>query len=127
MLSIELFLPDHYLPNIVIHFTNMASLTIFLIGGHGKVALSLTRQAVAAGNHVISQIRNQAHVEDLPREGSGSVTPLVESLEAASVEHLSGLFKRYNPNVVIFAAGAGGKGGAERTQAVDRDGAIKVG
>lgn len=99
---------------------------IFIIGGHGKVALHFTRLASQAGHTVISQIRNASHSSDLPNPGPGKVEPLVESLEDLTVSQLAKLFKDQNPNVIVFAAGAGGKGGAERTFAVDRDGAIKV-
>lgn len=99
---------------------------IFVIGGHGRVALQFTRLASQAGHTVISQIRNASHSSDLPNPGPGKVEALVESLEDLSVSQLANLFKEQNPNVSLFAAGAGGKGGAERTFAVDRDGAIKV-
>ena len=33
---------------------------------------------------------------------------------------------KHAPDVVLFSAGAGGKGGPERTKAVDEHGAIKV-
>lgn len=104
----------------------MSSLKIFIIGGHGKVALHFTRLATKAGHTVVSQIRNADHVSDLPSEGRGKVEPLVESLEDLSTKQLSDLFVKHDPSVVLFSAGAGGKGGAERTFAVDRDGAIKV-
>lgn len=102
-------------------------LRIFVIGGHGKVAIHFTRLAVKAGHSVVSQIRNADHASDLPSsEGNGKVEPVVESLEALSIKQLSDLLVKHGPNVVLFSAGAGGKGGAERTIAVDRDGAIKV-
>lgn len=101
-------------------------LRIFIIGGHGKVALHLTRAASQAGHTVISQIRNAAHASDLPSPGPGKVEPLVENLEDLSASQLAQLITKHKPNVVVFSAGAGGKGGAERTFAVDRDGAIKV-
>lgn len=46
------------------------------------------------------------------------------SLEEASVSQLSQTFK--GAQGVLFAAGAGGKGGKERTVKVDQEGAIKV-
>lgn len=104
-------------------------LKIFLIGGHGKVALHFTRAALTAGHTVVSQIRQAAHVEDLPKPsapGSGKVVPLVSSLEGLTPSQLIEYFNEHEPNVVVFSAGAGGKGGAERTFAVDRDGAVRV-
>ena len=46
------------------------------------------------------------------------------SLEDAPVSDFAQLFT--GANAVIFAAGAGGKGGEERTRAVDYEGALKV-
>jgi len=97
-------------------------LKFFIIGGHGKVALSLTSQALARGHSVVSQIRQKAHISDLP-EGT---QPLVESIEETEQARLTQLLDEHQPNVVVFAAGAGGKGGEERTWAVDRDAAIRV-
>lgn len=103
------------------------SLCIFVIGGHGRVALQFTKYASQAGHTIISQIRNVNQSSDLPNSGPGKVKPpLVKSLEDLSSEEVSELFKLYNPNVILFSAGAGGKGGLEGTFKVDRDGAIKV-
>ncbi|CEH17067.1 Predicted dehydrogenase [Ceraceosorus bombacis] len=94
-------------------------LRIFLIGGHGRVALSFTRQAVSSGHAIISQIRNPDHASDITNfKGSGSVQPLVESVEDLDVNRLKGLFEQHKPNVILWTAGAGGKGGEERTRAV---------
>lgn len=102
------------------------SLRIFVIGGHGRVALQFTRYASQAGHTVISQIRDANQSSDLPTPGPGKVEPLIKSLEDLSSDEVSELFKEHNPNVILFSAGAGGKGGPERTFKVDRDGAIKV-
>jgi hypothetical protein len=53
-----------------------------------------------------------------------SATPLLLSLEDASVADFSNAFKGYD--VVYFSAGAGGKGGEERTKKVDYEGALKI-
>jgi hypothetical protein len=50
--------------------------------------------------------------------------PFVLSLEDDSVEKFAELFEGYD--VVYFCAGAGGKGGEERTKKVDYEGALKV-
>lgn len=102
------------------------ALRIFVIGGHGRVAQLFTKVASESGHDVVSQIRNADHAKDLPTPGPGKVEPLVESLEALDVSQLAQIFQKQAPNVILFSAGAGGKGGPERTFAVDRDGAIKV-
>ncbi|KAJ1598669.1 hypothetical protein NDA14_006613 [Ustilago hordei] len=102
-------------------------LSIFVIGGHGKVALHFTRQAAARGHKIFSMIRQPEHASDLPSgPTSDSVQPVIVSLEQSSVSDIASLFTKYSPNIILFSAGAGGKGGPERTKTVDEHGAIKV-
>lgn len=94
---------------------------------HKQVSLQLTKSAIAKGHTIISQIRQPEHASDLPIGSSpDQVQPILVSLEEATVPKLSSLFQQYDPNVIFFIAGAGGKGGPERTKAVDEVGAIKV-
>ncbi|KAI0263225.1 hypothetical protein BC834DRAFT_827793, partial [Gloeopeniophorella convolvens] len=53
-----------------------------------------------------------------------SITPLILSLEDSPVSAFAEAFT--GADVVVLAAGAGRKGGAERTRAVDYEGAIKT-
>lgn len=53
-----------------------------------------------------------------------SATPLVLSLEDSPVSDFTKALAGHD--VVYFSAGAGGKGGEERTKKVDYEGAIKV-
>jgi hypothetical protein len=62
-------------------------------------------------------------VHDITAAGA---TPHILSLEASTVADLTSLFQSVQPNAIIFSAGAGGKGGPERTKAVDYEGALKV-
>jgi hypothetical protein len=62
-------------------------------------------------------------VHDITNAGA---TPHILSLESATVADLTSLFQSVQPSAIIFAAGAGGKGGPERTKAVDYEGALKV-
>ncbi|PWY98279.1 NAD(P)-binding protein [Testicularia cyperi] len=102
-------------------------ISIFIVGGHGKVALQFTKQAASRGHKVFSMIRQPEHASDLPTGSSADpVQPVVASLEQSSVSDLASLFQKHSPQVILFSAGAGGKGGAERTKAVDELGAIKV-
>ena len=71
---------------------------IVIVGGHGKVALLLAPLLAGRGDQVVSLIRDPAQ--------SGDVT-------AAGAEPL------------VWSAGAGGKGGPERTDAIDRVAAIR--
>lgn len=101
-------------------FTIMPS-TILLFGGSGKVARHLTRLLVSQGSTVHSIIRNPAQSSELSDLGAH---PVVQSIEEASVDELAQTIKTCDPEVVVWAAGAGG-GNPERTQAVDKEGAIK--
>jgi nucleoside-diphosphate-sugar epimerase len=52
--------------------------------------------------------------------------PLILSLEDSTVPDLTSALTAHNPDIVVFAAGAGGKGDKSRTRAVDYEGAVKV-
>ncbi|KAM0788415.1 hypothetical protein ACM66B_001552 [Microbotryomycetes sp. NB124-2] len=98
----------------------MALPRITIVGGHGKVALYLAKLA-SKSYTVHSLVRTQDHFNDIESCGA---KPVLLSLEDASVSQLADAFT--GSQAVVFAAGAGGKGGAERTKAVDEQGAIKV-
>ncbi|GAA5975660.1 hypothetical protein JCM5350_002683 [Sporobolomyces pararoseus] len=99
----------------------MASLPrIVVVGGHGKVALHFAHKASPYFS-VTSLVRSESHFSEISQTGA---TPLLLSLEEASVDELAQTFKGCQG--VLFAAGAGGKGGKDRTVKVDQQGAIKV-
>ena len=92
---------------------------ITIFGGHGKVALLLAPLLVEAGHEVTSVIRNPDHVSDVEATGATAVISSVEDADTAALtELLSG------QDGVVWSAGAGG-GSPERTDAVDRDAAIR--
>ena len=93
---------------------------IVIIGGHGKIALLAAPLLVADGHEVVSVIRNPAQADDVAATGA---TPLVLSVEDAGTEELARAFT--GADAVVWSAGAGGKGGPERTDAVDRAAAIR--
>ena len=93
---------------------------IVIIGGHGKVALLTAPLLVAAGHEVVSVIRDPAQSDDVAAAGA---TPLVLSVEDASTEELAKALA--GADAVVWSAGAGGKGGPDRTDAVDRAAAIR--
>ncbi|CAE6393370.1 unnamed protein product [Rhizoctonia solani] len=113
-------------------------LNIVIIGGHGKVsatadlfdlsdcmqvALHLARLAAGAGHSVTSVIRDPSQNDDITATGA---KPRVLSLEDSPVSEFTNLFNETKADVVYFTAGAGGKGGEERTKAVDYQGALKT-
>jgi nucleoside-diphosphate-sugar epimerase len=102
----------------------MPSALIF--GGSGKVAKHLTRLLSSQSPPwtIYSIIRNADHTPDLKALGP-HVEPLVQSIEDSSVSDIASTLRSHKPDIVVWAAGAGGKGGQDRTDKVDREGAIK--
>jgi uncharacterized protein YbjT (DUF2867 family) len=93
---------------------------IAVIGGHGKVALHLTRHLTQRGDEVSSVFRNPDHSPDVAATGAKPVVADIEQLDTkALAELLTG------HDAVVFSAGAGG-GNPARTYAIDRDAAIRV-
>ena len=96
----------------------MSSVIVF--GGHGKVALHLTRLLAARGDRVTSVFRNPDHTDDVAATGA---EPVVADIETLDVDALADLIAGHD--AVVFSAGAGG-GNPARTYAVDRDAAIRI-
>ncbi|PPR00809.1 hypothetical protein CVT26_012450 [Gymnopilus dilepis] len=94
---------------------------VTIVGGHGNIALRLARILSSEGRTVTSIIRNSEQEQDIKNV---SATPRVLSLENDPVYTFTEAFT--GQDVVYFSAGAGGKGGAERTKKVDFDGAVKT-
>ena len=97
------------------------SMRIAIAGGHGQIALQLTRLLHARGDEVVSLIRNPAHAGDVRAAGG---EPKVCDLESATVDEVADAIR--GADAAVFAAGAGAGSGAERKLTVDRDGAIKL-
>jgi uncharacterized protein YbjT (DUF2867 family) len=94
---------------------------IAIAGGHGKIALQLTRRLSARGESVVALIRRPEHAGDIRAAGG---QPVVCDLEQAGVPEISSAIA--GASAVVFAAGAGPGSDAERKLTVDRDGAIKL-
>lgn len=92
---------------------------IAIIGGHGKVAMELSRILAADGQEVTSFIRNPGHAADVAATGA---TPSVLDVENATTAEIADALR--NHDAVVWSAGAGG-GSPERTYAVDRDAAVR--
>ncbi|KAL2887061.1 UPF0659 protein [Ceratocystis lukuohia] len=107
--------------------------TTLIFGGSGKVARHLTRLLVTPTGAVAGAPKAQHTVYSIIRDPAQSsaltdlgATPLVQSIESATVAELAATIQKVNPDFVVWSAGAGAGSSPERTQAVDRDGAIKV-
>ncbi|USP75931.1 hypothetical protein yc1106_03205 [Curvularia clavata] len=101
---------------------------ILLIGGHGKVAQLLTPLLLAKSWNVTSMIRTasqQPAIEKLGQGQPGKLSVLVSSVaDVKSEKDAKSILDQVKPDWVVWSAGAGGKGGAEMTFAIDRDAAI---
>jgi nucleoside-diphosphate-sugar epimerase len=94
---------------------------VAIAGGHGKIALQLTRRLSARGEAVVGLIRKAEHDDDIRAAGG---QPVLCDLETASVPEIATAIA--GASAVVFAAGAGPGSSAERKLTVDRDGAIKL-
>ncbi|MNV14294.1 NAD(P)-binding oxidoreductase [Pseudomonas fluorescens] len=88
--------------------------TVFIVGGAGKVARRLAQQLVARGHEPRSLYRHSEQAEELKALGT---TPIAGSLLELDAKGLAGLMT--GSDIVVFAAGAGGKGGSQMTNAID--------
>jgi uncharacterized protein YbjT (DUF2867 family) len=96
-------------------------MVVAIAGGHGKIALRLTRLLSERGDRVRSLIRNPDHVADV-REAGGD--PVVCDLEAADDRTVEQAIE--GADAVVFAAGAGPGSGSERKLTMDLGGAVKL-
>jgi hypothetical protein len=101
---------------------------ILLIGGHGKVSQLLTPLLLSRSWNVTSMIRSadqKSTIEKLGQGQPGKLSVLVSSVsDVKSEADANKILEQVKPTWVIWSAGAGGKGGASNTMAVDRDAAI---
>ena len=92
---------------------------IAIIGGHGKVALRLSRLLTEQGHDVTSLFRKPAQSGDVRETGAN---PVVLDVENSSAKEIAEATEGHD--AVVWSAGAGG-GNPARTYAVDRDAAIR--
>ncbi|MBU3891794.1 NAD(P)H-binding protein [Serratia rubidaea] len=90
---------------------------VFIIGGAGHVGLRLSKLLSDKG-HAVRALYRQSGQETLIRQqGAEPVNGSLTELDTTTLAtHLTG------SKVVVFTAGAGGKGGQEMTNAVDGEG-----
>jgi nucleoside-diphosphate-sugar epimerase len=94
---------------------------VAIAGGHGKIALRLTRLLSDRGDEVISLIRNPDHSTDVEAVGG---KPVICDLERAGVDEMAEAIR--GADAVVFAAGAGPGSGSERKETMDYGGAVKL-
>jgi nucleoside-diphosphate-sugar epimerase len=94
---------------------------VAIAGGHGQIALRLTRLLSERGDEVRSLIRNPDHADDV-REAGGD--PVVCDLEEADDALVANAVR--GADAVVFAAGAGPGSGSQRKGTMDLGGAVKL-
>lgn len=87
---------------------------VFIVGAAGKVGRSLVEQASARGHRVLALHRAQEQAAELASLGARPVQGDLLQLDVAALGA-----KMQGCDVVVFCAGAGGKGGASMTDAID--------
>ncbi|NGN68933.1 NAD(P)H-binding protein [Streptomyces sp. A7024] len=92
---------------------------IVIAGGHGQIALRLSRLLAARGDEIAGMIRRPEQAGDLLAAGA---EPVVCDLESATVEDVARHLE--SADAAVFAAGAGPGSGEARKETVDRAAAV---
>jgi uncharacterized protein YbjT (DUF2867 family) len=98
-----------------------SGMRVAIAGGHGKIALRLTRLLRERGDEVRSLVRNPDQTEDVRVAGA---EPVVCDLESASEDEVAAAVA--TADAVVFAAGAGPGSGPARKETMDYGGAVKL-
>jgi uncharacterized protein YbjT (DUF2867 family) len=94
---------------------------VAIAGGHGKIALRLTRLLAEQGYEVRGIVRRADHAQDIRAAGGEAVVCDIEHEPVQAVARAVA-----GSDAVVFAAGAGPGSGLERKWTVDYAGAVKL-
>jgi nucleoside-diphosphate-sugar epimerase len=94
---------------------------IVIAGGHGKIALRLTRLLAKRGDSVVGVVRNPNHVDDIKRTGGEAV---VLDLEHATVDEVAATL--IGADAAVFSAGSGNSATSARRDKMDRAAVVLV-
>ena len=94
---------------------------IVIAGGHGQIARQFGKLVAAAGHQAVGMIRNPEHVPDLLDDG---IEPAMIDLERTDVAEMTEIVR--GADAVVFAAGGGPDGNAQRKETVDKGAAIML-
>jgi uncharacterized protein YbjT (DUF2867 family) len=92
-----------------------------IVGGHGQIAIRLTRLLLERGDQVVSLVRNPDHAQELSDLGAEG---MVLDVEQADAGDLAAAVR--GCDAVVFAAGAGPGSGPARKETMDYGGAVKL-
>jgi uncharacterized protein YbjT (DUF2867 family) len=94
---------------------------IVIAGGHGQIAQQFGRLVAAAGHHPVGMVRNPAQMTELQEAG---IEPAIIDLENTDVAEMTDIVR--GADAVVFAAGGGPDGNAQRKETVDKGAAIML-
>ena len=94
---------------------------IVIAGGHGQIARQFGRLVAATGHQPVGMIRSSDHIPDLEEAG---IEPALIDLENTDVAAMTEIVR--GADAVVFAAGGGPDGNAERKETVDKGAAIML-
>ncbi len=98
----------------------MSSHTIAVVGGHGQIARLLLRELAARGRTPVALVRREEYREELTALGAQvRILDIENSTSADFAAAFDGC------DAVVFAAGGGPDGNADRKRTVDYEGSVK--
>jgi len=97
----------------------VVAMKVVIAGGHGKIALRLSRLIAERHERPTGLVRKPEHEADVIAVGAH---PVLFDLESGTADELAAHLK--GADAVVFAAGAGPGSGAARKDTVDRGGAV---
>lgn len=95
---------------------------VVIAGGHGKIAMELTRILDERGAEVRSLIRNPDHAAEV--RDAGALEAIVCDLEQSDADRVAEAVDE--ADAIVFAAGAGPGSGPERKETMDYGGVVKL-
>lgn len=95
---------------------------VVIAGGHGKIALRLTRLLAEGGTHVDALVRSPGQAGDVEDAGA---RPVVFDLERDDADTAAKVLQ--GADAAVFAAGAGPGSGPDRKYSVDLRGSVLLG
>lgn len=94
---------------------------IVIAGGHGQIAQQFGRLVAATGHQPVGMIRSPDQIPDLQDAG---IEPAMIDLEHTDVAEMTEIVR--GADAVVFAAGGGADGNAQRKETVDKGAAIML-
>ena len=94
---------------------------VAIAGGHGQIALRLSKVLSQRGDEAVALIRNPDHADDVRQ---ARAEPVLVDLEHADEDEVAQAIA--GCDAVVFAAGAGPGSGPERKETMDYGGAVKL-